>query len=121
MTSTDLFPGQWQPQVVLMAALKVGLIEALLDQPRPPLEVAQQLALDERAAVRVMSVLVDAGYLEKRGEEVVVAPETRALLDPADDAFVGDRLGHLHDLLLRWVQLPEVLRSGGPSRLERTE
>jgi SAM-dependent methyltransferase len=85
------------------------------------LEVAQQLALDERAAVRVMSVLVDAGYLEKRGEEVVVAPETRALLDPADDAFVGDRLGHLHDLLLRWVQLPEVLRSGGPSRLERTE
>ena len=120
MTSTDLFPGQWQPQVVLMAALKVGLIEALLDRPRPPLKVAQKLALDERATLRVISVLVDAGYLERRNEGVVVAPEARAFLDPADAAFVGDRLGHLHDLLVRWVQLPEVLRTGGPARLEHT-
>ena len=120
MTSTDLFPGQWQPQVVLMAALQVGLVGALLDEPRPPAQVAQELALDERAALRVIGVLVDAGYLEKRGDEVVVAPETQALLDPGDDAFVGDRLGHLHDLLVRWLQLPEVLRTGGPARLERT-
>ena len=121
MASTDLFPGQWQPQVVLMAALQVGLIEALLDQPRPPAQVAQELALDERAALRVVGVLVDAGYLEKRGEGVVVAPEFRALLDPTDESFVGDRLWHLHDLLVRWLQLPEVLREGGPARLERTE
>jgi SAM-dependent methyltransferase len=120
VASTDLFPGQWQPQVVLMAALQVGLIEALLNEPRPPLEVAQELALDERATLRVISVLVDAGYLEKRGDGVVVAPDARALLDPADAAFVGDRLWHLHDLLRRWVQLPEVLRNGGPARLERT-
>lgn len=120
MTSTDLFPDQWQPQVVLMAALEIGLIEALLDQPRPPARVAQELALDERATVRVVSVLVDAGYLEQRSDGVVVAPDARALLDPADAAFVGDRLWHLHDLLRRWVQLPEVLRAGGPARLERT-
>ena len=120
MASTDLFPGQWQPQVVLMAALRVGLIETLLDQPRPPLEVVRELGLDERAALRVIAVLVDAGYLEKRGDQVVVAPEVRAHLDPADDAFVGDRLGHLHDLLLGWLRLPEVLREGGPARVERT-
>ena len=99
---------------------QVGLIEALLDQPRPPAEVVQELALDERAALRVIGVSVDAGYLERRGDGVVVAPEVRALLDPADAAFVGDRLRHLHDLLVRWVQLPEVLRKGGPARLERT-
>jgi SAM-dependent methyltransferase len=120
VASTDLFPGQWQPQVVLMAALQVGLIEALLDQPRPPSKVAQELALDEPSTVRVINVLVDAGYLEERGDSVVVAAEVRALLDPADDAFVGDRLRHLHDLLVRWVQLPEVLRRGGPAHLERT-
>ena len=120
MTSIDLFPGQWQPQVVLMAALEVGLIGALLDEPRPPAQVARELALDERATLRVIAVLVDAGYLEKRGDAVVVAPEVRAALDPADDAFVGDRLGHLHDLLVRWLQLPEVLREGGPARLEHT-
>ena len=68
MASTDLFPGQWQPQVVLMAALEVGLIEALLDEPRPPLEVVHELALDERATLRVIGVLVDAGYLEQRGD-----------------------------------------------------
>ena len=121
MASSDLFPGQWQPQVVLMAALQVGLIEALLNEPRPPLEVAQKLALDERATLRVISVLVDAGYLDKCDDGVGVAPEVRALLDPSDDAFVGDRLWHLHDLLVRWVQLPDVLREGGPARLERTE
>ncbi len=120
MTSTDLFPGQWQPQVILMAALQVGLIEALLNEPRPPHEVVQELALDEQATLRVIGVLINAGYLEQRGDSVVVTPEVRTLLDPADDAFVGDRLWHLHDLLVRWVQLPEVLRRGGPARLERT-
>jgi hypothetical protein len=120
VASIDLFPGQWQPQVVLMAALEVGLIEALLDAPQPPTEVARRLALDERATLRVISVLVDAGYLEQRGDRVVVAPEARALLDRADAAFVGDRLLHLHALLTRWVQLPEVLHHGGPARSERT-
>jgi ubiquinone/menaquinone biosynthesis C-methylase UbiE len=43
------------------------------------------------------------------------------VVDPADDAFVGDRLWHLHDLLVRWLQLPDVLREGGPARLELTE
>jgi hypothetical protein len=118
VASIDLFPGQWQPQVVLMAALEVGLIEALLERPQPPAEVAQRLALDERATVRVVRVLVDAGYLERRGAGVVVAPDARAPLDPADAAFVGDRLAHLHDLLVRWVQLPAVLRDGGPARFE---
>ena len=116
----DLFPGQWQPQVVLMAALEVGLIEALLDRPRRPPQVAQELGLDERATLRVLGALVDAGYLERQGDGVVVAPDARALLDPHDDAFVGDRLLHLHHLLARWVQLPEVLRHGGPARFERT-
>jgi len=120
VASIDLFPGQWQPQVVLMAALEIGLIEALLDQPCPPGEVAQKLALDERAAFRVVSVLVDAGYLERQGDGVVVAPDVRALLDPSDAAYVGDRLLHVHTLLGRWVQLPAVLREGGPVRSERT-
>src|SRR5450756_1922521 len=116
----DLFPGQWQPQVVLMAALKVGLVEALLDTPLPPAQVAEKLALDERATLRVIGVLVDAGYLQRQGDGVIVAPDARALLDPDDPAFVGDRLLHFHDLLVRWVQLPQVLRDGAPARSERT-
>ncbi|MBE3073327.1 MAG: methyltransferase domain-containing protein, partial [Actinobacteria bacterium] len=120
MAHADLFPGQWQPQVVLMAALKVGLIEALLDAPLRPEEVAEQLALDERATLRVIGVLVDAGYLERQGDGVMVAPEAHALLDPSDAAFAGDRLLHLHDLLVRWVQLPQVLRDGGPAQSART-
>ena len=120
MSSTDLFPGQWQPQVVLMAALEVGLIQALLDRPTDPVEVVQKLALDERATLRVIDGLVDAGYLEQRSDGVVVAPDVRALLDPSDEAFVGDRLLHVQALLARWVQLPDVLRHGGPARFERT-
>ncbi len=120
MAHTDIFPGQWQPQVVLMAALEVGLIEALLDRPWPPAELAKELALDERATLRVTAALVDAGYLEQHSDGVVVAPEVRALLDPGDDAFVGDRLLHVHGLLERWAQLPEVLRYGRPARSEST-
>jgi Methyltransferase domain len=116
----DLFPGQWQPQVVLMAALRVGLIEALLDAPLRPEEVAEKLDLDGRATLRVIGVLVDAGYLERQGDGVMVAPEAHALLDPSDAAFAGDRLLHLHDLFVRWVQLPQVLRDGGPARSEHT-
>lgn len=120
MPYADLFPDQWQPQVVLMAALKVGLIEALLDAPVSPADVAEALALDKRATLRVTSVLGDAGYLERQGDGVMVAPDARALLDPSDAAFVGDRLLHLHDLFVRWVQLPQVLRDGGPARSAHT-
>jgi SAM-dependent methyltransferase len=120
VAEVDIFPGQWQPQMVLMAALEVGLIEALLERPRPPEAVVAELGLDERAARRVIAVLVDAGYLEGRSEGVVVAPGVRALLDSRDDAYMGDRLLHVHGLFARWVQLPEVLRHGGPARSERT-
>ncbi len=82
--------------------------------------MVQKLALDERATLRVIGVLVDAGYLEQRSDGVVVAPDVRALLDPADEAYVGDQLLHVHALLARWVQLPDVLRDGGPARFERT-
>ena len=129
MAHADLLPGQWQrrvalmewqPQIVLMAALKVGLIEALLEAPLSPEEAAEKLALDGRATRRVISVLVDAGYLERQGDGVMVAPAAHALLDPSDAAFVGDRLLHLHNLFVSWVQLPQVLRDGGPARSERT-
>ena len=114
MAHADLFPGQWQPQVVLMAALKVGRIEALLEAPLQPEVVAEKLALDERATLRVVRVLIDAGYLEERSDGVMVAPEVRGFLDAGDEAFIGDRLLHLHGLLVRWAQLPQVLHDGEP-------
>ncbi len=120
MADVGIFPGPWQPQIVLMAALKVGLVKALLELPRPPKAVVEELGLDERATLRVVAVLVDAGYLERRGEGVVVAPAVRASLDPRDDAYVGDRLLHVHGLIERWARLPEVLRHGGPAPAERT-
>ncbi len=120
VASPDLFPGSWQPQVVLMAALEVGLIEALLTTPTSPAAVARKLDLDERATARVIAVLADAGYLERRTEGVVVPSELRSFLDPADAAYVGDRLAHLRNMLERWLELPTVLRSGAPPRLGRT-
>ena len=120
MAATDPFPGQWQPQLVLMAALEVGLIAALAERPRSEAEVVGELGLDERATHRVVAALVDAGYLERRGDDICLAPDVRALLDPADDAYVGDRLLHIHHLIARWVQLPDVLRQGGPAPFERT-
>jgi Methyltransferase domain len=120
VASSDLFPGEWQPQIVLMAALDVGLIEALLDKPRRPADVARSLSLDERATARVIGVLVDAGYLQRQDEGVVVAPDVRSSLNPADPDFVGDRLLHLHHLIARWVRLPAVLREGGPAQVPHT-
>jgi hypothetical protein len=52
VANIDLLPGQRQSQVVLMAALEVGPIKALLDQPRPPSGVAQELALERRASAQ---------------------------------------------------------------------
>jgi SAM-dependent methyltransferase len=116
----DLLPSQWQPQIVLMAALKVGLIEALLETPQTPAAVAAEFDLDERATLRVTNVLVDAGYLEREGDRVIVAPDLRPLLDPASPAYAGARLLHLHSLIVRWAQLPQVLSDGGPARSEHT-
>ena len=82
--------------------------------------MVRDLDLDERATHRVVSALVDAGYLERHGDRILVAPDVRPLLDPAGDANVGDRLLHIHHLIARWTQLPGVLRDGGPARFDRT-
>ena len=121
MDAPELLPGQWQPQLVLAAALKVGLIEALLERPRSPRALAGELGLDERATLRVLRVLLDAGYLREGEDGVVVAPELRPLLDESDAAYVGHRLAHVCDLMGRWLALPEVLRKGGPAPIERTD
>lgn len=111
----DLFPSQWQPQLVLAAALRVSLIGALLDRPRSSQAVARELSLDERATVRVLQVLLAAGYLEEGKDGLVVVPELRPLLDSRDPSYVGDQLAHVCNLIERWLQLPEVLREGGPA------
>lgn len=119
MDRPEIFPGQWQPQLILAAALKVGLIAALLERPRSPQAVARELGLDERATLRVLEALLDAGYLEEAEHGFVVAPELHPLLDSHDSAYAGHRLAHVCDLLGRWLQLPEVLREGGPAHVER--
>lgn len=110
-------PGDWQPQVALMAAVKVGLLEELLRRPATAAAAAQALGLHEEAVARVVRLLVDAGVLERDGDDAVVAvaPAARPYLDPVSPLYVGSRLLHSHNLLRRWLQLPEVLQRGGPA------
>lgn len=110
-------PISWQPHVALMAAVKVGLVEELLRRPATAAAAAQTLGLNDEAVARVVRLLVDAGVLERDGGDgvVAVALEARPYLDPASPSFVGSRLLHSHNLLQRWLQLPEVLQRGGPA------
>ncbi len=106
----------FQESVVLLTAVELELF-TLLDR-RGPLRaeaVARELGLDCRAAGIFLYALAGMGLLEVREDAFANSPLSDELLVAGRPAFQGDILRHNQNLIGRWMQLPQVLRSGEPA------
>jgi Dimerisation domain/O-methyltransferase domain len=95
-----------------MAAVRLGLFEALRQGPRTPADVAAAVGLDAQGVDMVMRVLVSAGYVSSDGSRYELTPLARSsLLRGAPQPFVG--LAEF--TYLQWdmvAQLEQILRTG---------
>jgi predicted O-methyltransferase YrrM len=111
----------YRDSCILIAALKVGIFEALGEDKRTSNEVATALGLDIRAVDIVMCALAAAAVLQKHSNRFTIDPGAKPYLLAGGPETMVSIIGHNRSLLRSWVQLEEVMRTGTPApREERT-
>jgi len=105
----------WGRAIIVGAALRDGLIEAVAEEILTATEVAQKLSLDERATHIMLSALAEIGVLEEQADGFRLREEHRGpLLEPSDERYVGGSVIHRFELITTWTKLPQVMKTGNP-------
>ncbi len=115
----NLFP----PQELLLvgAAVKVGLFDALKEGPASGDDLAARINSDVRSLRVVVEALVEAGYLEKKDSMIGLTAEARDMFyNQQSEIYTGFSFMHGYELCKSWLSLPEVIRTGKPVKRERT-
>ncbi|WP_332897964.1 class I SAM-dependent methyltransferase [Haladaptatus sp. CMSO5] len=102
---------EFRELLVLWAARKAGILDAVMTKAGTPETVAREANVTERAARITIEALAERGFLKQVGEGY--EPTNRALgfFAKTDLNSIG-RLSHELDALDRWVALPEAMRTG---------
>ena len=103
----------------LLSAVELELFTKLAPEPMSAAQIAEELALDDRAIPDFPDALVALGLLDREGDgEGAVYRNTEAtavFLDKASPAYIGGMLEMANARLYPfWADLTEALRSGSP-------
>jgi hypothetical protein len=103
----------------LLAAVKLGVFDALAEKPLTGEELRRRLGLHARAVPDFPDSLVALGMLQRDGDgpgaRYANTPETATFLVRSSDRYVGGIVEMYNDRLFRfWADLEEALRTGSP-------
>jgi SAM-dependent methyltransferase len=105
----------WRWAILLGAAVREGLLEAVAGRALRAEAVAENLGMDARAVYVVLSALAELGVLEEGPEGFRLLEEHGGpLLDRGHPDFVGQSVVHRFELIGSWGRIPEILRTGRP-------
>ena len=106
----------WRWAILLGAAVREGLLEAVAGRTLPTEAVAENLGMDARAVYVVLSALAELGVVEEDPEGFRLLEEHGGpLLDRGHPDFVGQSVVHRFELIGSWGRIPEILRTGRPA------
>jgi DNA-binding MarR family transcriptional regulator len=111
----------YRPAILLLTANRLKVFDALSIRPSAASDVARRLGLDERAITVVLDALVAMGLLEKREKVYRCRADVKNVLVPGGKRFQGNILEHRFNVLQRWMDLPRVVRKGGPAKVMRSK
>ena len=102
--------------LVIESAVTHGVFDVLNGGPKTAGELAAQTGTSERGLRMILNVLVSMELLARdAGRRYVLAPESAAFLVSSKPAFQGGIFKHMSTQLLpKWLQLREVVRTGRP-------
>jgi SAM-dependent methyltransferase len=105
----------WRWAILLGAAVREGLLEAVAARTLPAETVAEELGMEARAVYVVLSALAELGILVEEPEGFRLLEEHGGpLLDRDHPDFVGQSVVHRFELIGSWGRIPEILRTGRP-------
>jgi hypothetical protein len=102
------------PPLILATALQYHVFDRLDPSPQTAGELAAQTGVSGRGLTMILNALVGFGLLHRAGSRYALTPESAAFLVSSKPTYHGDFFRHISQLLSRWMQLPEVVRSGRP-------
>ncbi|MDP4126422.1 MAG: methyltransferase [Bacillota bacterium] len=101
-----------QELLILGAAVKTGIVEALLKSTTYT-SLSEELNLNPRAVWVVVEALADLGYVNRQEERVTLSEEARKMIyDPTAPNYLGFAFMHRYNMIRSWVHLPEILAIG---------
>src|SRR5215207_4199814 len=107
----------YEPALILEAAVRLGVFDALNDRPLTLGEVVGRVGASERGLRAILNALCGLDLLDRVGERYALTDESAAYLVSTSPSYQGFMCKHVSRLLLpRWLTLTEVVRSGRPAR-----
>jgi 3-hydroxy-5-methyl-1-naphthoate 3-O-methyltransferase len=104
------------PALIIEAAVQQGVFERLNQGPRSAAELATETGASVRGVTAILNVLVGLELLGRDGNRYVLTAESAAFLVPSRAGYHGMFFEHISDQLLpRWLQLNEIVRTGRPT------
>lgn len=101
--------------VVIATAVRYGLFGWIGRQGASIEELLQRTGLSERGVRILLQALVGLRLLRRNGPRFELTPESATYLVPGQPEYRGALfLHHVEQLLPRWLELPEVVRTGRP-------
>jgi SAM-dependent methyltransferase len=109
-----------QELLILGAAVKTGIIEALHDKTMMVEDLARELKCNSRAVWTVTEALAELGYLVRENEGLRLGERAaRMLFDESAEDYIGFSFMHRYNVIKSWIHLPDVIRTGTPYTQEK--
>ena len=108
--------------LIIDAALHFQFFERLKQQPRTASELAADAKISPRGARILLNALAGLELVAREGERCKLTPESEMFLVPGSPSFHGAFFRHTTEQLLpKWMQLREVVRTGRPAMSVNSE
>ncbi|MDB5299811.1 MAG: aziB2 [Phycisphaerales bacterium] len=107
----------YEPALILEAAVRVGVFDALAGHPRTLDEVMSQTGASRRGLRALLNALVGLELLVRYDDRYALTDESAAYLVTTSPTYQGYMCKHVSGHLLpRWMQITDAVRTGRPSR-----
>lgn len=109
-----------QELLILGAAVKTGIIEALHHKPMTVEDLIREKNLNLRAVWIVTEALAELGYLVRENGRLRLADDVAGMFfDENASNFTGFSFMHRYNIIKAWVHLPDIIRTGIPYPREK--
>ena len=111
------FAWGYAPTVIVASAVKHRLFDLLDNGPKTVDQLVKESGASRRGVVALVDALTGLQLLAKSGDRFSLSPEAAAFLVSTKPGFFGAIFRHqVDDILPKWLELDEVVRTGKPAQ-----
>jgi SAM-dependent methyltransferase len=110
------FAWSYAPTLALETAVHLGVFDYLDKEPRSLDELTSLTKVSKRGLAAILDVLAGFNFLEREDGRFSLTPESSAFLVAGKPGYHGMFFKHISDQLLpKWLQLRDVVKTGKPA------